>query len=71
MLAHLIGLLMSIFVCMYVGIFLVVCVEYIAEGGGEQYNQSEEEGLMSQSQSIRGATKNTEESTGHSLCFFL
>lgn len=36
MLAHFIGLLMSIFVCMYVGVYVVVCVclcmcvEYIA-----------------------------------------
>lgn len=38
MLAHFIGLLMSIFVCMYVGVcvvacvFVCVCVEYIAGG---------------------------------------
>lgn len=33
-----------------------------------QYSQPEEEGLMSQSQSIREAIKCPDESTGHSLC---
>lgn len=39
--------------------------------GSLQYSQSEEEGLMSQSQSIREAIKCPDESTGHSLCLVL
>lgn len=71
-LAHFIGLLMSIFVCTYVGARAVacVCVAYIAEGS-LRYSQPEEEGLMSQSQSIREAIKCPDESTGHSLCLVL
>lgn len=46
-----------------------VCCIY--SRGSLQYSQSEEEGLMSQSQSIREAIKCPDESTGHSLCLVL
>lgn len=70
MLAHFIGLLMSIFVCTYVGIYVAVCV-LITLQGSVQYSQLAEEGLMSQSPSTGEAIKCSVESAGHSVCLLL
>lgn len=63
--AHFTGLLMSMHICLHV--CGSVCVEDTLQGS-MQCSQLEEEGLMSQSHSVREAIKCSEESTGHSAC---
>lgn len=66
--AHFTGLLMSMHICLHV--CGSVCVEDTLQGS-MQCSQLEEEGLMSQSHSVREAIKCSEESTGHSACLVL